>query len=515
MNHPDGNAPATVLEKQAEGPASTNGSNPRSTGPALFPAPLPMTRLLGVDLHVVTESQANRHILDELAASRGGVVVTPNLDHLRRCRTDMSFAAIVSEAELVVADGMPLIWASRLQGTPLPERVAGSDLILTLSAAAAKEGRSIFLLGGAPGTAEGASEVLKARNPGIRVVGTYCPPVGFESNEAEMARMIAALVGAKPEIVFVALGSPKQELLIERIRANLPGAWWLGVGVSFSFLTGHVQRAPRLLQRTGLEWIHRLLQEPKRLARRYLLQGLPFAGLLFAHAASQRFRRLFGQPTDIPARRPSRRHNGPTRSAPAPLGDLLEDAFAGMEGGNASQNDVAVARVVDGAAPRVAANLRGSRDLSDGGGLSRLRSIVLLAGQLRPSPLQLAVNRSILDLPVLEDRTLINHWVADSMELAAYAKLERLSVKLLVSRQIDEPTSVMPRFRDRLTVERDASDYRGTGGVIADIARRYDDDDFILVGTAAQLLLEPLPALASALDHKRCDAAMSTARQAG
>src|SRR4051812_36760160 len=121
---------------------------PRVLGPRPRDERLPTIRLHGVDIHAITEKQCIDLILEELDAGRGGVVVTPNLDHLRRCSRDMSFTALVAEADLVVADGMPLIWASRLQGTPLPQRVAGSDLISTLSAAAAGRGRSVFLLGG-------------------------------------------------------------------------------------------------------------------------------------------------------------------------------------------------------------------------------------------------------------------------------------------------------------------------------------------------------------------------------
>ncbi len=525
MNHPSGNAlsqlmdnpspPATTASALDAG-AAASSVQAGPSGRAFSYAPrveLPMTRLMGVDVHAVTEVQAIEHIIRELDSHRGGVVVTPNLDHLRRCRTDMNFAAFVSEAELVVADGMPLIWASRVQGTPLPQRVAGSDLILSLSAAAAKAGRKIFLLGGSPGTAEGAAEVLRTRNPGIQIVGTYCPPMGFEQNEAEMARMIGQLTASHAEIVFVALGSPKQEHLIERIRANLPHAWWLGVGVSFSFLTGHVQRAPRLLQRIGLEWVHRLLQEPRRLFKRYVVQGVPFAAAMFFHACSQRWRKWVGHLPDMPVRRPGRREPG---SVPAALiGDPLEDALNGNEARLADLNGDATANIADDIdstpvrfKPRPVVSTRGTRDISSGGGLSRLRSIVMLGGQLRPSPLQLAVNRSVLDLPVLEDRTLLNHWLADAAELATFAKLEQLPIRVLVSRAIDEPTSVTPKYRNQLTVERDSSEYRGTGGVIADIAQKYADDDFILIANAAQLLLEPLPALASALDHKRADVAM-------
>src|SRR5436305_6295939 len=139
---------------------------------------LPIIQLNGVKLHAITEAGTINYILNELDHNRGGVVVTPNLDHLRRCGKDMSFGALVAEADLVVADGMPLVWASRLQGTPLPERVAGSDLISSLSARAAERGRSIFLLGGSPGTAQSAARVLRQRHPNLKIVGDYCPPFG-------------------------------------------------------------------------------------------------------------------------------------------------------------------------------------------------------------------------------------------------------------------------------------------------------------------------------------------------
>ncbi len=245
---------------------------------------LPTVSLLGITLHAVTERQAIEHILAKLDEGQGGWVVTPNLDHLRRLTRDAAFRELCLQADLRVADGMPLIWASRLRRTPLPERVAGSHLIWSLSAAAAEAGRSIFLLGGEPGTAEAAAGMLTRHALGLRVAGTLCPPVGFEQDDAFIQTMTQALVSANPDIIYVALGSPKQERLIAQLRPALPGAWWLGVGISFSFVCGHVRRAPRWMQRLGLEWVHRLAQEPRRLARRYLLEGLPFAARLLAGA---------------------------------------------------------------------------------------------------------------------------------------------------------------------------------------------------------------------------------------
>ncbi|MCL2645700.1 MAG: WecB/TagA/CpsF family glycosyltransferase [Phycisphaerales bacterium] len=245
---------------------------------------LPTIQLRGAKLHAVTEAQCIGHILDELDAARGGVVITPNLDHLHRLERDASFAALYQHADLIIADGMPLVWASRLQGTPLPQRVAGSTLFIHLSKAAAQRNRTIFLLGGAPSTADRAAAILQGRFPGLTIAGTCCPPMGFERDPATMEKIKSHLLVSRPDIVYVGLGSPKQERLIEQLKNLLPRAWWLGVGISFSFLCGEVRRAPRWMQRCGLEWTHRLWQEPGRLAKRYLIDDLPFALRLFTGA---------------------------------------------------------------------------------------------------------------------------------------------------------------------------------------------------------------------------------------
>jgi len=241
-----------------------------------------------VAFDAVTQSQAIARIMDGLASGQGGMVVTPNLDHLRRAEIDENFSHMLKQAELVVADGMPLIWASRLARTPLPERVAGSTLVSVLAATAAKQGRSLYLLGGDPGAAEGAAAVLRQQYPALQIVGTHCPPFGFERDAQQMALIRDQLLASKPDLVYVALGSPKQEWLIQQMKPWLPGAWWVGVGISLSFLCGQVRRAPLWMQRMGIEWVHRLVQEPGRLWRRYLIEGLPFAVRLFAWARRQR-----------------------------------------------------------------------------------------------------------------------------------------------------------------------------------------------------------------------------------
>jgi N-acetylglucosaminyldiphosphoundecaprenol N-acetyl-beta-D-mannosaminyltransferase len=183
---------------------------------------------------------------------------------------------------------MPLLWASRLQRTPLPERVAGSSLIRTLPAASRDAGASVFLLGGDPGVADVAAEELLRTTPGLEIAGTHCPPVGFEDSPAQLTAIDAALETAKPDIVFVGLGFPKQEHLILRLKSRFPKIWFVSCGISLSYLSGDVTRAPVWAQRLGLEWLHRLVHEPRRLARRYLVEGLPFFALLLASALRHR-----------------------------------------------------------------------------------------------------------------------------------------------------------------------------------------------------------------------------------
>src|SRR5262249_17433855 len=159
-------------------------------------------------------------------------------------------------------------------GDVLPERVAGSSLITTLSAAAARDGLSVFLLGGAGGVPDKAAQTLVARCPGLRIAGTDSPPFGFDETDEGVQRTVAKVAAAGPAGgrvgVFGALGSPRQDRLITRLRQELPGPWFVGGGGAITMLAGVPPRAPRTMQRLGLEWVPRLAREPRRLARRYL-----------------------------------------------------------------------------------------------------------------------------------------------------------------------------------------------------------------------------------------------------
>lgn len=252
--------------------------------------------LMGLPVDQLTENDTIETVLEAVRAGRGGCLFTPNLHHMQAFANGADGSvydrsAKLPGARLVVADGMPLIWASRLRGTPLPERVAGSDLIWTLTAGATRKGASIFLLGGNPGAAEACAERMRSEYPDVRIAGCMAPPHGFERDPRAIEAIVATLRKAAPEIVYVALGFPKQEELALQLAAELPSTWFVGVGISFSFVSGEVQRAPRWMQATGLEWIHRLVQEPRRLFRRYLIDGLPFAARMFGHALRSRFGR--------------------------------------------------------------------------------------------------------------------------------------------------------------------------------------------------------------------------------
>jgi N-acetylglucosaminyldiphosphoundecaprenol N-acetyl-beta-D-mannosaminyltransferase len=249
------------------------------------------TRLMGTPMAVATEASAVQAIIGAAETGRGHWTITANLDHLRRFHCDPIEKGLIDDADLVVADGMPLIWASRLAGERLPQRISGSSMIWSICEAASTRGQSVFLLGGDPGVAERAARVFQDSYPGLEIAGTACPPVGFDSDEQELGRIQRQLAEAEPNIVLVALGFPKQDLLIRSLRSCLPRASFLGVGISLSYVTGDLARAPSWICRVGLEWAHRLSQEPtRRLARRYLVDGLPFALRLMISAVWHRAR---------------------------------------------------------------------------------------------------------------------------------------------------------------------------------------------------------------------------------
>lgn len=252
------------------------------------------TRLAGLDFDMLTHAQLIDEVTLALRRGIGGSIVTPNVDICRRASRDPACAALVARASVVVPDGMPLIWAARVAGRPLAGRVTGADLIFSLAQAAAANCWQVFLLGGLPGAggqpgvAELAARRLAERYPGLRVAGSYSPPASFDAAADDITELRRVLAERQPGLVFVGLGFPKQEQLIARLAADLPGTWFLGCGAAISFAAGQLRRAPSWMQRAGLEWAYRLMSEPRRLARRYLVHDVPFAIRLLVTSAWQR-----------------------------------------------------------------------------------------------------------------------------------------------------------------------------------------------------------------------------------
>lgn len=217
-------------------------------------------------------------------------ICTGNLDHLVMLQRDPEFRAIYAAADLVLADGAPIVWLSRLtgDGAPLRERVTGSDLFWELGRASAATGLRLFFLGGAPGAAERAAENLCAKHPGAIVCGTDCPERSVFALPEEQERIHARIRAAQPDILLVGLGAPKQEKWIAANKEALGVPVAIGVGGTFEMASGVVRRAPLWMQRTGLEWVYRCGQEPGRLFRRYFLHDLPFLCLLTARTLAAR-----------------------------------------------------------------------------------------------------------------------------------------------------------------------------------------------------------------------------------
>lgn len=246
---------------------------------------------IGVD---VVDSQAALDRIAGLVEGReGGNVFTPNVDHVVQAEVNEAFRDAYTASALRLADGMPVVWASRLLGTPLPERVAGSDLFAPLMAKAAHHGWRVFLLGALPGVAEEAAAKLQAQ--GVNVVGIENGHIPDPRDPAARAPITARIRAARTELLVVALGAPKQELWMHAARAELGGAVAIGLGATLDFFVGRSKRAPRWMARAGLEWLYRLASEPRRLWRRYLMRDPAFAWIVLRGWLARRKRRASPQ----------------------------------------------------------------------------------------------------------------------------------------------------------------------------------------------------------------------------
>src|SRR5579884_345636 len=220
------------------------------------------------------------HVAEAVRRGRRGYITTPNAHHLVLVQRDPAFRKACGDAWLRVPDGMPLVWASRLLGRPLPERVTGADLLPALCDVASRAGYSIFLLGGRQGVAERAASRLRARFPELTIAGIYSPVDGFGDDTGDQAAALEAVNRARPDILFVGLGAPVQEVWVHRHWDRLACTVAICCGAALDYAAGEKPRAPYWTRHAGLEWAWRLACEPGRLWRRYLASALT-VGCLF------------------------------------------------------------------------------------------------------------------------------------------------------------------------------------------------------------------------------------------
>lgn len=240
--------------------------------------------MFGLEFERVTLSGAVEQISRAAHKRTTGLVVTPNVDQIVRFGEDAHMHRVYREAMHVYADGMPIVWVSRLLGRGgLPARVTGADLLPAVCEAAARERYSVYFFGGDPGVADAAAERMRQTHPGLNVAGTCCPPWGFEHDEALSRRLIEDINASGADVLFLGVGAPKQEKWGHRYRASLRVGPIICVGAAFAFAAGVARRAPRILQESGFEWCWRLAMEPRRLWRRYLVDDTRF----FAKAARE------------------------------------------------------------------------------------------------------------------------------------------------------------------------------------------------------------------------------------
>ena len=246
------------------------------------------TQLFDVGFDAIGLAEASARVLAWAGERKNRIVVTPNVDHVVMISERPELLPVYNQADLVLADGQPLIWAARVLGSPLPERVAGSDLFpRLLRDARSFQGLRLFLFGGMDGVAELAARNIESEFPWVKVVGTHAPELGFETQAEANQRAVESVARADADVVLLALGAPKQELWAHREHSRLGCGVVLCLGATIDFMAGTIPRAPRWMQRTGLEWAFRLAGEPKRLAARYAKDAAVFPRLLVNEIAKR------------------------------------------------------------------------------------------------------------------------------------------------------------------------------------------------------------------------------------
>lgn len=231
----------------------------------------------------LTMKQAVEQVLEALRnglSRKPFLIMGPNAQLVTLAQRNRRFAAALKASDLNIPDGVSILIAAKMLGTPVPERVTGGDMMEQLCEKAAQHHLRVFFLGGLPGAADQAALQLQSRYPGLSIAGTYCPPLGFEHDPIESTHIRQIITVAAPDLLFVAFGAPKQEIWIHENCGTLPVKAALSVGAAFDTQAGLRKRAPEWTHKIGMEWFYRLLQEPRRLWRRYLVGNTYFLYLV-------------------------------------------------------------------------------------------------------------------------------------------------------------------------------------------------------------------------------------------
>ena len=240
-------------------------------------------RFMNTYIDNVTLQEAVAHIEHCIDHRIIGQVVTPNVDQIVRMEWDEYFRKICENCELLLVDGHPLLWIAKLYKRPFKEKICGSDLVPLLCQRAAKKGYSVFFLGAAPGVARQAAERMEKACPGLKVAGTYSPPMGFEKDPKELERINQMLLDSKADMLFVGMGVPKQDIFIYENMHTYQIPMSFSVGGTIDFIAGRQKRAPKWMSRIGFEWLYRLLQDPKRMFKRYIIDDTKIIKLIWKY----------------------------------------------------------------------------------------------------------------------------------------------------------------------------------------------------------------------------------------
>jgi|SRR5580765_4143259 len=259
----------------------------------------PTSSLFGLDICAVRFYPAVQELirLAERCGQPPAIVVTPNVDHVVRLDADAGLRALYAQADYIFADGMPVVWASCMSEMSLPERVSGADLFVELLRVAVHRRVPVFIIGGMPGQEQLLAAAFAQMYPGLQIA-LYCPSMQFDPLGAEAREALNRINACRPGLVFVCLGMPKQERWALAHRDEMQAGVVLCVGAAMEFALGLKSRAPLWMQQAGLEWFWRLVSEPRRLWRRYIVQGVRFIGVLrreWKHQHARRFRQSSGR----------------------------------------------------------------------------------------------------------------------------------------------------------------------------------------------------------------------------